>query len=129
MATNVAAQAATFSITDTKVYVPVVTLLTKDNPKLLEQLISGFKRTINWNKYQSKVSTERRNQDLDFLIDPSFQGVNKIFVLQFENETQRTGYKRYYLPTREIKNVMIDGRKFFDQPFRKSDVNPFLGSF
>ena len=57
VAKNVAAQATTFSITDTKLYVPVVTLSTQDNAKLLEQLKSGFKRTINWNKYQPKIST------------------------------------------------------------------------
>ena len=50
-ATNVAAQATTFSITDTNLYVPVVILSTQDNTKLLEQLKSGFKRTIKWNKY------------------------------------------------------------------------------
>ena len=60
----------TFATTDTKLYVPVVTLSTQDNAKLLEQLRSGFKRTINWNKYQPKVSPERRNQYLNFLIDP-----------------------------------------------------------
>ena len=42
-----------FKITDTKLYVPVVTLSTQDNAKLLQLLKSGFKRTINWNKYQS----------------------------------------------------------------------------
>ena len=60
--------------TDTKLYDPVVT-----NAKLLQQLKSGFKRRINWNRYQLKVSPKRQNQYLDFLIDPSFQGVNKIF--------------------------------------------------
>ena len=60
------------NLTGTTLYVPVVTLLTQDNAKLLEQLRSGFKRATNWNKYQSKVSTERQNQYLDFLIDPSF---------------------------------------------------------
>ena len=50
-------QATTFKITDTKIYVPVVTLSTQDNAKLLQQLKSGFSRTINWNKYQSKVSS------------------------------------------------------------------------
>ena len=50
----------------------VVTLLTQDNAKLLQQLKSGFKRTINWNKYQPKVSTKVPKQYLDFLIDPSF---------------------------------------------------------
>ena len=68
-----------FSITDTKLYVPVVTLSTPDNIKLLKQLKSGFKRTINWNKYQSKVSIARQNQYLDYLIDPIFQGVNRLF--------------------------------------------------
>ena len=110
MATNVAAQTTTFSITDTKLYVPVVTLSTQDKEKLLEKLKPNFKITINWNKYQTKLSTERQNQYLDFLIDPSFQGVNRLFVLSFENEAQRTSYKRYYLPIRkiEIYNVMTD---------------------
>ena len=85
---------ATISITDTKLYVPVVTLSTQDNAKLLEQLKSCFKRTINWNKYQTKVSTI--NQYLDFLIDPSFQGVNRLFVLSFIIyhllHAQRTSY-------------------------------------
>ena len=118
VATNIANQGATFSITDTKLYVPVIILLTQNNAKLLEQLKSGFKRTINWNKYQAKVSTERVNQYLDYLIDPSFQGVNRLFVLPSENEAQRTSEKRYYIPTRQIKNynVMIDGQNFFHQP-------------
>ena len=79
---------------------------------------SGFKRTINWNKYKPKVSTEKPNQHLDFVIVASFQEVNRLFVLLFENEAHRTSDKRYYLPTREIKNVMIDGQKLFDQPVR-----------
>ena len=121
MATDLGNQAATFSITNAKPYVLVVTLSTQDNAKRLEQLKSGFKRTINWNEYQAKVSTERVNQHLDYLIDPSFQGVSRLFVLPFENEAQRTSYKRYYLPTREIKSyVMIDGENFFDQPIRNN---------
>ena len=58
-----------------KLYVPVVNSSTQDNAKLLKQLKSGFKRTINWNKYQSKILTERSNQyqiNQDYLIDPSF---------------------------------------------------------
>ena len=61
-----------FLITDTKLYVPVITLSTQDNAKLLKKLKSSFKRTINWNKYQSKMSTERQNNYLDYSIDPSF---------------------------------------------------------
>ena len=117
---NAAAQAATFAITDTKLYVPVVTLSTKDNANLLQQLKSDFKRTINWNKYQSKVTIQPSNPYLDDLTDSSFQGVNRFFVLLFENNTNRTLHTKYYLPTVEIKdyNVIIDGENFFDQPVK-----------
>ena len=100
-----------------KCYVPVVTLST-----LLQQLESGFKRTINWNKYQSKRTIQERNRYLDFLIDPTFQGVNILFVLSFQNTNGRTSYKRYYLPQVEIKNynVFIDGRSFFEQPVKNN---------
>ena len=72
--------AGRFEITDTKHYVPVVTLSTQDNAKLHQQLKSGFERSINWNKYQSDPKTY-----LNYLVDPSFQGVNKLFVLSFKN--------------------------------------------
>ena len=87
-------EATTFVITDPKLYVPVVTLPTQDNAKLLQQLKSGFKRTINWNKYQSKVTIQAKNQYLDHLIDPSFQGVNRLFVLSFDYNANREGYAR-----------------------------------
>ena len=78
-----------FKITGIKLYVPVVTLLTQDNAKRLEQLKFGFKKTINWNKYQPKVSLERQNQYLDLAFDPYIQGVNRCFVLSFENGDDR----------------------------------------
>ena len=78
--------AGTFEITDTKLYVPVVTLSTKENAKLLQQLKSGFKRVINWNKYLSKPELLRQNPNLNYLIEPSFQGVNRLFILAFEND-------------------------------------------
>ena len=101
-----------------KLYVPVVTLSTQDNAKLLQQLKSGFKRTINWNRYQSEPKTYAQNRYLNHLINPSFQGVNRLFVLSFENESDRTAYMRYYLPKVKTKdyNVKIDGKNFFDQP-------------
>ena len=107
-----------FAITKTKLYVPVVTLSTKDNEKLLQQLKSGLKKTISWNKYESSIKTFAQNRYLNYLINPSFQGVNRLFVLSFENENDRTSRTNYYLPKVEIKdyNVMIDGRNFFDQP-------------
>ena len=72
--------AGTFTLTDTKLYVPVVTLFTEDNTKPLEQLKSGLKRAINWNKYQSRVTPQTQNQYLGRLFDLSFQGVNRLFV-------------------------------------------------
>ena len=122
MAADVANEEVTFSIADIKLFVPVATLSTQDNTKLFEQLKSGFKRTINWNKYQPKVSTERLNQYLDFLIDPSFQEVNRLFVLSLENEAQGISNKQYYLPTREIKNYNVHGQNLFGQPVRYDNI-------
>ena len=85
-------------MTETKLYVPIVTLSTQNNVKLLKQLKSDFKRTINWNKYQSHPKTYAQNQCLNDLIDPSFQRVNRLFVLSFENENGRTAHTGYYLP-------------------------------
>ena len=109
---------AKFKLTETKLYVPVVTLTTQDNAKLLQQLKSGFKRTINWNKYQSSIKTYVQNRYLNHLVDPSFQEVKRLIVLSLENEDDRTSHSIYYLPKVEIKdyNVMIDGINFFDQP-------------
>ena len=92
--TNVANQVPTFTITETNLYVPVVTLSTQDNAKLLPQLKSGFKRTISWNKYLAKPELLAQNANLNHLIEPSFQGVNRLFVLAFEDDAQRTSNKR-----------------------------------
>ena len=77
---------------------------------------------LYWNKYQSKVTIQEWHLYLDYLIDPSFQEVTRLFVLSFENNNGRASYKRYYLPQAEIKdyNVMIDGRNFFDQPVKSN---------
>ena len=122
--TDVADQFPTFSMTESNLYIPVVTLSTQDNAKLLPQLKSGFKRTISWNKYMSKPALLAQNSNLNHLIEPSFQGVNTLFVLAFENDAQRTSNKRYYIPNVEIKdyNVMIDGKNFFDQPIKNNKV-------
>ena len=93
VSTNVANQNATFAITDIKLYLPVVTLSTQDKAKLLQQLKSGFKRVINWNKYLSKPELLEQNPSLNHLVKPSFQGVNRLFILAFENDTQRTSAK------------------------------------
>ena len=87
--TNVANQVPTFTITETNLYVPVVTLSTQDNAKLLPQLKSGFKWTISWNKYLSKPELLPQNPNLNHFVEPSFQGVNRLFVLTFENDAQK----------------------------------------
>ena len=124
VSTNITNQNATFTITDTKLYVPVVTLSTQDNAKLLQQLKSGFKRVIDWNKYLSKPELLARNSNLNQLVEISFQGVNRLFVLAFENDTRRTSAKGYNLPNMEIKdyNVVINGENFFDQPIKNNKV-------
>ena len=115
-------QEPTFTITETKLYVPVVTLSIQDNAKLLEKLKSGFKRTVIWNKHEPKVTVEKQNQYLDWLINPSFQRVNRLFVLSFEDTNGRTSYKRYYLPLAEIKdfNDVTDGQNCFEQPVKSN---------
>ena len=109
--TAVANQGATFSITDTKLCVPIVILSAQDNAKLLEKLKLGFKKTINWDKYQSKAKIQARNRYLDYLIDPSFQVVNRPILLLFENNAHQTSYNQYCLATAEIEDydVKIDG--------------------
>ena len=116
--------AGTFAITDTKPYVPVVTLSTQENTKFLQQLKSSFKRVINWNKYLSKSELLTQNPNLNHLIEPSFQGVNRLFVLAFENDDDRTSSNEYYLPNEEIKdyNIMINSENFFDQPIKNNKV-------
>ena len=122
--TNVANQGATFAITEANLYVPMVTLSTQDNANLLTQLKSRFKRAISWNKYLAKPKLLRQIPNLNHLVEPRFQGVNKLFVLLFENESQRTSNKRYYLPNVAIKdyNAVIDEKNCFDQPVRNNKV-------
>ena len=85
-----------FKIKDTKLYVPVVTLSTKDDNKFLEHLKSGFKRTIEWNKYRSEMTNQTKTNNLNNLIDPKFNKVNRLFVLSFENEEDITSFSKYY---------------------------------
>ena len=93
-----------------------MTLSTQENTKFLQQLRSGFKRIISWNKCLSKPELLAQNPDLNHLVEPSFQGVNRLFVLAFENDDDRTSDDQYYLPTVEIKdyNIIINVENFFD---------------
>ena len=101
-------------------YVSVVTFSAENDNKLLEQLKTGFKRTIAWNKYRSETSNQTKNNNLNYLIGPTFTNVNRLFVLSFENENDRTFFSKYYVPKVEIKdvNVPIDGKPFFEIPVK-----------
>ena len=113
-------QNPTFQINHTKLYVSVVTLSIQENIKLLKEVEFGFKRTINWNKYLSKTTNQRQSRYLDYLIDPGFQGVNRLFILLFKNADGQESHKQYYLSIVEIKHYnVIDRRNFFDQPIKK----------
>ena len=96
----------------------MVTLSAENDNKLLEQLKSGSKR--KWNKHMSQMSNQNKNKNLNYLIDPTFGNVNRLFVLSFEKEDDRTSYYKYYVPSVEIKdyNVLIDGNAFFEVPVK-----------
>ena len=94
-----------FAITGTKLYVSILVLSIQDKANLSQELKLVFEITINWNKYQSKVSYKRQNQFLDFLIHSSFQGVNRLFVLSVKNDDHRKVYIKYYLPKAKIWKI------------------------
>ena len=115
----------TFKITNTKLYVPIVTLSSKDNVKVVKLLEEGFKRPVYWNEHQTKI--ESRHLDNSNVtrspLDTSFQGVRKLSVLAFDNtdngakKVERNSYRKYFLPRVNITNynVLIDGRNLHDQ--------------
>ena len=119
-----------FKKTDTKLYVPVVTLSKENEIKLLEQLKSGFKRNVYWNKYRSQVTIQKNNDNLSYLIDPTFTNVNRLFVLSFERieennikKDYRDSFSHYYVPKVEMKdfNVLIDEKRFFALPIKNEE--------
>ena len=115
-----------FEITDTKLFVPIVTLSKENDKKLLEQKKSGFKRTIKWNKYRSQMTVPSKNNNLNYLIDPTFTNVNRLFVLSFARtilSDKRDSFSHYYLPNVEIKdfNVLIGRKSSFDLPVKNEE--------
>ena len=128
-----AATTATFKITDAKLYVPIVTLSVEDNSKLTKLLNEGFKRPIHWNEYKvtpNKIVEIVAANDKKYireLFDSSCQGVNRLFVLAYDNTARNNQvsvdfYKKYFLPRVKINNcnIEIDGRNFYDQPVNDS---------
>ena len=114
----------TFQTNDTKLYVTVFTLSTENDERLLEQLRTGFNRTIKWNKYRSEMTNQTENNSLSSLIDPTLTKVNRLFVLSLENENDRTSFSKHYVPNVQMKDfhVLIDGKSFFDMPIKNGEV-------
>ena len=117
---------AVFIINDTKMYVPVVTLSKEDNKDFIEQQNKGFQRSIYWNEYKTKG----QDKDADannfkyISLDPSFQGVNTLFVMAYNRangQPTRNGQRKYYLRRIDLEkyNVIIDGRNFYDDPVER----------
>ena len=113
----------TFKINNTKLYVTVVTLSAENDNKLFEQLKTGFKRAITWNKYRSEISNQTITNNLNYLIDPIFTNVNRLLVLSYEKETDRTSFSKYYVPNVEIKyfSVLTDGKHLFEIPVKNKE--------
>ena len=104
-------------------YVPVLTLSTENDKPLLKQLKAGFKETIKWNKYWSEMTNQTKNNNLIYLIDPTFIKVNIFFVLSFENQDDRTSFSKYYVQNVQIKdfNILIDEKRLFVMPIKKEE--------
>ena len=122
---------AVFIINDTKLYVPVVTLSKEDNKDFIEQQNKGFQRSIYWNEYKTKEINENADANVFKYInlDPSCQGVNKLFVMAYSrasNQSTRNGQQKYYLPRIDLEkyNVIIVGRNFYDNPV-ESDIEKY----
>ena len=112
---------ATFQIINAKLSVPVVTLSINDNIKFLEDVKQGFK-TISWNKDRSEITTQTKNNNLDYLIDPTFRNINILFLLSFNNgnnDPTRNYIDKYYMLIVEIKDFNTnDNKPFFYQPVK-----------
>ena len=108
---------ATFQINNAKFDVPVVTLPINNNIKFLENIEQRFKRINSWNKCRSEITAQPKNNNLDYLIDPTFRNINRLFVLSLKNgddDSTRNSLNKYYMPLVEIKDfsALIDNKPF-----------------
>ena len=112
-----------FSVTYCKLYVPVVTLQTEYQNQLHKDLKTGISIDFTWSKYRSQMINQTATNNLNFLIDPTFNNVNRLFVLAFQNEEDRRSFSKYYTPTVEIKDysVIIDGEPFYEIPIKDKE--------
>ena len=117
---------STFTITDAKLYVLVVTLSTVEFKIIY--LLAGFKRPVYWSKYKIIPNkTYDENDNIRELLDSSYQGDKRLFVLAYidqggANRVTADSHRKYFLPRIKIENynIEIDGRNFYDQPINDS---------
>ena len=127
------ADSATLEVPDAKLYVPVVTLSAEGNVKLIKHLNKGFKRPVYWKKYKIignkvvEIAAANAEKDVRELLDSSYQGIKRLFVLAYDNTTGDNqvyvnSFKKYFFPTVKIENynIGVDGRTFYDQPINDS---------
>ena len=110
-------------ITSTKLHVLVLTSSINKNIKFLEDLKQGFKRTVSQKKCRSEITTQAKNNNLDYMINPTYRNIHRLFVQLFKvgkNDPTRNPFVKYYIPLVEIKdfNALIDNKSFFDQPIK-----------
>ena len=112
-----------FSVTECKLYVPVVTLQTQYQNHLYKDLKTGISIDFKWSKYRSQMINQTPKNNLNFLIDPTLNNVNRLFVLAFPNEEDRRSFSKYYTPTVEIKdyNVIIDREPLYEIPIKNKE--------
>ena len=119
---------STFTIADAKLYIPIVTLWIEDNAKLSKLLSEWFKKSVYWSKYKVIPNkTYDENVYIRELLDASYQGVKRLFVLVYRNRgganrVTADSHRRYFLPRVKIENynLGIDGRNFYDQAVNDS---------
>ena len=119
---------STFTVTDAKLYVSIVTLSAEDNAKLSKLLTEGFKRRVYWSKYEIIPNkTYDENDNIREFLDSSYRGVKRLFVLAYRNQgganrVTANSHRRYFLPRVKIENdnIEIDGRNFYDQAINDS---------
>ena len=110
-----------FTIKNTKLYVPVITLSARDNQKLSKLLSKEFERSVYWYEYETKSENKNATNEYRYFLKSNFVGVNRLFVLVYKNEAnnaKRFNVQKYYLPKGIIKNynLIINGKNLYDHP-------------
>ena len=112
-----------FSVADCKLHVPIVTLQEKYEGRLYEGLKTGIDIDFEWKRYRTQIINQTATNNLSFLIDPTFNNVNRLFVLAFPNKEDRSSFSKYYTPTVEIKDyhALTDLQPSYDVPIKNKE--------